>query len=189
MIDRLGRPPESPVVVGVSGPVASGKSTLARLISSCVVATDDYLPDYDRTPEHERDEPSSADFPRLARDLSLLRAGRAALIPVWSFHTHKREGERLMTPASVVVCEGIHALHDAVAHLYDLTIFVEAPRDLRLRRMEERERSGVRGWGVEASRRFFLDVAEPTFARFERDYRSRAQMIVTNDHAHAAGPG
>lgn len=168
------------MLVGVSGPVASGKSTLARHLSSSIVATDDYLPDYDLVPYHERDEPRHADFERLARDLAALKRGEPASLPVWSFHTHRREGERRMEPAGVIVCEGIHALYERVAALYDVAVFVEAPRHVRLARMEERERSGVRGWGVEAAREFFHKVAEPTFDRHADAYRSRAHVIVMN---------
>lgn len=181
LIERAGEAAGRPMLVGISGPVASGKSTLARLVSPCIVATDDYLPDYDVTPNHERDEPRNADFPRLARDLESLRAGRPTAIPIWSFHSHKREGERSVVPAQVVICEGIHALYDTVAHLYDLAVFVEAPQSLRLARMEDRERSGARGWGVEQAREFFHEVAEPTFNRFAHLYRARAHVIVMND--------
>lgn len=181
IIQRAGKPAGAPFILGVTGPVASGKSTLARLISPCIVATDDYLPDYDTTQNHERDEPRNADFPRLARDLESLRLGRTTAVPVWSFHSHKREGERHVAPADIVICEGIHALYDTVAHLYDLAVFVEAPKNLRLTRMEDRERSGVRGWGVETARAFFHGVAEPTFDRFAQAYRARAHVVVVND--------
>jgi uridine kinase len=181
LIERAGQAAGRPMLVGISGPVASGKSTLARLVSPCIVATDNYLPDYDITPNHERDEPRNADFPRLARDLESLRAGRTTAIPTWSFHSHKREGERPMSPDEIVVCEGIHALYDTVAHLYDLAVFVESPKSLRLSRMEDRERSGARGWGVETARAFFHNVAEPTFDRFADAYRARAHIIVVNN--------
>lgn len=180
LIQRAGHGSRRPVLVGIAGPVASGKSSLARRLSDCIVSTDDYLPDYHAIPEHERDEPRHADLSRLARDLESLRSGRDTAVPVWSFHSHSRTGERTITPAEVIVCEGIHALHNLLAHLYDLAIFVEAPRDVRLARMEDRERSGARGWGVEKSRAYFAGVAEPTFERFEADYRSQAGLIVRN---------
>ena len=55
---------ESRVVIGVTGAVAAGKSTLARKLSPLVVSTDHYLPDYDLTPEPLRDVPESSDLPR-----------------------------------------------------------------------------------------------------------------------------
>src|ERR1041384_7368915 len=97
-------PPARPAIVGITGPVASGKSTLAAL-----------------------------------------RAGLEADIPVWSFQTHRRDGSRRIAPAPLIILEGIHALHDTIAHHLDLRIFVDAPRDTRWRRWERVERSGQRG--------------------------------------------
>lgn len=169
-----------PVVIGVTGPVGSGKSALASRLSPCVLATDDYLPDYDKVAYHERDDPRMADFARLHGDLSALLRGEPARAPVWSFKTHRREGERYVAPSEVVVCEGIHALHESIHRALDLAVFVEAPSDVRWRRWEHLELTGVRGMGVEAARAFFRDVAEPTFERFAAAYRSRAHVIVTN---------
>ena len=73
------------VVIGVTGAVASGKSTLARALSPCIVSTDHYLPDYDATPEHLRDLPESSDLPRLAADLAELRAGEGLAVATTLF--------------------------------------------------------------------------------------------------------
>ena len=48
---------DAPVLVGVTGPVGSGKSTLADRLGGVTVSTDDYLPNYEGLPEHERDLP------------------------------------------------------------------------------------------------------------------------------------
>lgn len=172
---------EGVVVLGVTGPVGAGKSTLAAAISPCVITTDHYLPNYETLPEHERDLPQHADFPRLARDLASLKARLPTAIPRWSFHTHRREGESVIQPHSIVVVEGIHALHDPLVPHLDLCIYVDAPRALRWRRWEHLEASGQRGWGVAVAREYFDRVAEVTFARYEATYRSRAQFVVLNE--------
>jgi uridine kinase len=192
LIERAGRHAEAVgrgVLVGIGGPVASGKSTLARALSPCVVATDDYLPDYDRVPIHERDEPRHADYRRLAADLAALREGRSARVPVWSFKSHRREGEREVAPARIVVCEGIHALFDEVAPLLDVAVFVDAPRAVRLERWRAREQAGDRGWSVEYATEFFHGVAEPTFERYAAAYRARAHVIVEAVGARQAERG
>lgn len=171
-------------VIAITGPVGAGKSTLASKLSTCVLSTDHYLPDYDLIPEHERDLPQHSDFARLARDIASLKQGHKTSVPVWSFQSHHREGEQVITPAHPIVVEGIHALHEPdhtpLAHLINLRVFVEAPRDLRWRRWEHIESSGERGWGVEKARAFFDAVAEPTFAMYEHDYRARADVVVLN---------
>lgn len=173
---------EGPVVIGITGPVASGKSTLARLLTPCILATDSYLPDYDDIPYEHRDQPHHADWVRLASDLALLRRGEEAHTPLWSFQTHRREGYVRIAPAPIIACEGIHALHEPILPLLSLKVFVEAPGDIRWARWEAIERSGERGWGVEKARAFFLDVAEPTFAALAPAYRAHADVIVINDH-------
>jgi uridine kinase len=166
------------VVVGVTGAVAAGKSTLARAIGGLVVATDHYLPDYDRTREDLRDLPESSDLARLARDLSELRAGRATRIPQWSFESHSRVGELHVEPAPVVVVEGLHALHESVRGHVDIAVFVEVPREVRWARAVAREQAGDRPWPLEYLEHFFTHVAEPTFARHAERYRSSAHIVV-----------
>lgn len=174
-------------VIGVTGAVASGKSTLARALSACIVSTDHYLPDYDCTPEHLRDLPESADLARLARDLAELRAGRATTIPEWSFDTHSRVGERLVEPSWPVVVEGLHALHALPRAHIDVAVFIDAPREVRWARAVARERAGDRPWPLEYLEHFFHTVAEPTYARHAELYRSVAHVIVVNDAAVTVG--
>ena len=176
------------VVVGVTGAVASGKSTFARRLaehvgatrSVVVLSTDHYLPDYDCTPEHRRDMPESSDLARLARDLTELRAGRATRMPQWSFETHSRVGEVEVGPAELVIVEGLHALHETARVHLDLSVFVEAPRDVRWSRAVERERAGDRPWPIEYLAHFFEHVAEPTYAQHVNAYRETARWIVRN---------
>lgn len=178
--------PGPPAVVGVTGPAGAGKSTLAaRLVDhlgAVAISTDDYLPDYDRVPEAERDLPEHADLALLRANLQQLRAGVAADVPVWSFHAHKRVDSRRVEPSSagVVVVEGLFALHGDLGDAVDLRVFVEADQAVRWARWEAIERRGERGMGVEAARAFFHGTADPTYARFAAGYRSAADLIVRN---------
>lgn len=177
-------------VLGVTGPVASGKSTLASRVADlarsrlglrvALVPTDNYLPDYDPLPEDERDEPRHADLALLAAHLATLRAGERVEMPEWCFQRHRRVGERPVGPAELIVCEGIFALHETVAPHTDLGVFVEAPAAARWARWAQIEASGERGWGVERARAYFERVADPTFARHAPAYLARADMVVRN---------
>jgi uridine kinase len=171
---------ESRVVIGITGPVGAGKSTLAAMISRCILATDNYLPDYELVPEAERDEARHADGAALAQNIADLRAGRVARVPRWSFQTHRREGFTQVEPAEIIIVEGIHALAPHALPLLDIAVFVEAPRDVRWRRWEVLESTGKRGWGVEKARTFFGEVAEPTFEKHAALYRAMAHVVVEN---------
>lgn len=169
------------IIVGITGPVGSGKTTLAKMLSACVVGTDSYLPDYEKVAYEERDRPHLSDHARLAADLALLRLGQPADIPVWSFQTHRREGYRTVAPAPVIVCEGIHALHAPLRTLLDLRVYVDAPADVRWSRWEQMAARRERGWPAHEARAFFDAVAEPTFSEAAPEYRSSADYIVVND--------
>lgn len=169
------------VVVGITGPVGAGKSTLAKRVSGAVISTDSYLPDYELVPEHERDLPERADHGLLLRNLEELRAGREARVPVWSFISHRREGEMVFAPHPLIVVEGIHALHGPLAAAMDLRVYVDGSASVRWARWDVLERSGVRGWGPEKARKFFDTVAEPTFGRLAAAYRAAAHLVVRND--------
>jgi uridine kinase len=169
-----------PFIVGITGPVGAGKSTLAARLSGCIIATDHYLPDYDVTPQDERDLPERADLARLLADLRSLRLGRPTAIPQWSFHTHSRVGELTVEPAEMIVVEGLHALHETHAAALDVRVYVDAPPAVRLARWENIARTGERGWGVEETRQFFVDVAEPTFHARSSVYRDAAHVVVVN---------
>ena len=175
LLPRTGR-----AVVGITGPVGAGKSTLAARLSGCIISTDHYLPDYEATPVAERDLPQRSDLTRLLADLRSLRAGRPTRVPQWSFHTHSRVGELEVHPSDLIIVEGLHALHDTHAPGIDLRVYIDAPPDIRWSRWEHLALTGQRGWGVEETRTFFDTVAEPTFNTHAPAYRSGAHIIVSN---------
>jgi len=172
--------PAAPVLIGVTGPVGAGKSTLAAMLTPCVLATDDFLPDHAETDRAVADEPAAADLGRVSEALRTLLAGRPVTVPIWSFHEHRAVGARRIEPAPIIVCEGIHAHEPPIDTLLHIRVYVEATKDVRRERWEQMALRGERGWGVEETRRFFREVAEPTFASRAEQLRRESHFLVCN---------
>jgi type I pantothenate kinase len=148
-VDRLARvvgraraeaqPPGIPFLVGVTGSVAVGKTTiaeqLARLLPGgvAVVSTDSFLLSNEILDTKglglRKGFPESFDLAALGAFVAEVRRGGQVAIPVYS---HVRydvvPGEvRVVGPADVVVLEGVAVAH--VAELLDLTVYVDAAED------------------------------------------------------------
>lgn len=148
---RLDRP--APHLVGVAGPVAVGKTTVARALAEAmgsmdrrgqVLGTDAFLLPNDVLAERgltmRKGFPESFDASALERCLSAIRAGELRVeVPVYSHLTYDVvPGEvAVVEDPDVVVVEGVNALQDPAAELLDVAVYVDAPTDV------------VRGWFVE----------------------------------------
>lgn len=174
-------------VIGIAGPVASGKTTLAATVADRhgteVLSTDDYLPNYQGLPRLERDEPHHADLPRLAADIAGLRAGRETNVPVWSFFENRRVDERPMAPGDIIVVEGLFALHPAIADLLDLGVFVNGPAGRRREKFVGRSADGERGFTVKEADAHFDEVAEPTLWKHLDLYRPQVTLYLAHNDA------
>jgi uridine kinase len=121
--------------VGVDGFGGAGKSTLAAVIAAAtpravVVPVDDFWSP--STPEW--------DWLRFRRQvLAPLRAGEDARYRRWDWDAGT-EGDWVELPAGrVVVVEGVSATRTEAGVPWDLTVWVDAPRDVRLARALDRD--------------------------------------------------
>ncbi len=128
---RAGR---SLVLVGIGGRGGAGKTTLARAIPGAqVVPTDAFW------------NGEGFDLARLRREvLEPLGRGEAARYGAYDWASRTQGGERTVEPHGVVVIEGVCALHRMFRDAYDVRIWVEAPRDVRLARGVARDGEAAR---------------------------------------------
>ena len=191
------------VVCGICGGSGAGKSTLVRAvvdrleqrgIEVALLPFDDYYHDHGHLEVTERalvnyDHPDSLDLERFTADLEDLAGGRSVDAPVYDLATHCRlPTSRRLSPQPVLLTEGILLLATPeVWRRLDVTVFVEAPEDLRLQRrivrdVEERGRTPA---GVRAQ---FAATVAPMYERFVAPFASRADRIVdgTGDLARQA---
>jgi uridine kinase len=130
------RPIERPfVLVGIGGRGCSGKTTLARQIPSAqVVGTDEFW------------DGAEFELSRLRTEvLDAILRGEPATYDAFSWERQEPVAEpRVVRPEGVIVIEGVCGLHALFRDAYDLRVWVDAPRELRLARAIARDGEGAR---------------------------------------------
>jgi uridine kinase len=143
-----------PILIGIDGLGGAGKTTLADAIAEArrhvqVVHGDDFY-----GPE-ERDWRSWTaqqgyeryfDHQRLASELlEPLRDGRPGRFQRYDWGQNTLGEWVDVTPHGVVVVEGVYLLRPELRPAWDVTVFVEVPRDVRAARLHARGQNDA-GW-------------------------------------------
>lgn len=131
------------IVVGVTGPVAVGKSTIAHALGAAVgpgaavVATDGFLFPNDRLTESgllaRKGFPETYDWAALAAFVQAVRArSPEARAPVYSHRGYDvvPGASHLVRKPDVLILEGLHLLHERAGGLLDHGIYVDADEPL-----------------------------------------------------------
>jgi uridine kinase len=189
-----------PLVVGLAGGTASGKSWLAaRLARSlgprrCVVIPHDhYYRDHPELSPAQRsvldfDSPAAFETPLLLRHLRELRSGRSVEVPRYRFDISRRAPETdPAAPAPIILVEGLFVLADpGLRRALDLKVFVHAPADLRLLRRIRRDTTD-RGHPLAEVLARYETHARPGHEKHVEPSRRHAD-IVWDQEADAAFP-
>lgn len=180
-----------PIVFGVAGGTASGKTTVARSILDQVGAHrvaylphDAYYRDMSHLPLEQRaqqnyDHPDALESDLLARHIRELCAGRAIQLPVYSFADYVRKAETVtVEPAPVVLVDGILIFAEPeLRDLMDIKIFVDVEADIRLIRRIERD-TRERGRSLSSTIFQYLDTVRPMDLEFVQPSRRYADVIL-----------
>ena len=180
-----------PIVFGVAGSTASGKTTVARSILEQVGAHrvaylphDAYYRDMSHLPLAERaqqnyDHPDALESDLLARHIRELCAGRAIQLPVYSFADYTRKPETVtVEPAPVILVDGILIFAEPeLRDLMDIKIFVDVEADIRLIRRIERD-TRERGRTLSTTIFQYLDTVRPMDLEFVQPSRRYADVIL-----------
>ena len=181
------------LVIGIAGGTGSGKTTVVNNIlrdlnteSVIVISQDNYYRDNHDMPLEERskinfDHPRSIDFELLKEHVRALKNGETIEQPVYSFITHTRTGETILThPQSVIIVEGILVLTDAeLRDLFDVKIFVHADSDERLIRRVRRDIQ-ERGRDLDEVLSRYQDTLKPMHQQFIEPSKNYADIIIPN---------
>lgn len=177
-----------PVILGIVGDSAAGKTTLTRGIAEIlgedqvtIICTDDYHR-YDRKQRKERGisalHPDCNYVDIIQQHLSLLRTGQPILKPIYNHSSGEFDAPEYIVPQRFVIIEGLlgystRACRDA----YDVKVYLAPPEELRTTWKVKRD-TRKRGYTAE-------DVIEQIKAReqdseaFIRPQRQWADVVVS----------
>ena len=135
-----------PIIIGIAGGSASGKSTIAEKIVEkfreekkvVIIRQDDYYKDQSHMPFEERvktnyDHPFAFDNDYMVYQVKELIAGKTIRKPTYDYVHHTRSDiTEIVEPADVIVLEGLFVLEsEELRSLQNIKIFVDTPADVR----------------------------------------------------------
>ena len=181
------------LVIGIAGGTGSGKTTVVHNIlrdlnaeSVIVISQDNYYKDHPELSFDERskinfDHPRSIDFELLKEHVAKLKNGESVEQPVYSFITHSRQDETILThPQTVIIVEGILVLTDAdLRELFDVKIYVHADSDERLIRRVRRDIQ-ERGRDLDEVLTRYQKTLKPMHQQFIEPSKNFADIIIPN---------
>ncbi len=179
-----------PVVIGIAGGSASGKTSVASALCQAfaeevvVLSQDCYYSAHDELSLEARthlnyDRPEAFDNALLRTQLQQLLAGDTIDRPVYDFATHTRAATVVtLTPKPVIIVEGILVLADpALRALMDIRLFVDTPADVRVLRRIQRD-TQVRGRQLDEVIAQYLSSVRPAHVAFVAPTRMLADVII-----------
>ncbi len=179
------------IIIGISGPSASGKSLLANTIYNelgskqvTVISEDSYYKDLSHMPFEERaeinyDHPESLDHNLLHQHLEQLQAGHTVQVPIYDYSEHLRSKKtREVGKHRIIVLEGILLfVEPELRNIMDIRIFMDTPLDICfVRRLQrdtvERERS------IDCVIQQYQQTVRPMYLQFIEPSKRYADIIV-----------
>ena len=150
-----------PLLIGIAGGSASGKTPIAQCLkaefeqtrSVVIIREDDYYKDQSQKTMAERvktnyDHPFAFDHALMIEQIDALLAGQAIEKPVYDFVQHTRSTvTEVIEPCDVVVLEGLFVLEEPeLRKRLNIKVYVDTDADIRfirrlLRDVEERGRT------------------------------------------------
>lgn len=184
-------------LVAVVGGSGAGKGWLVQRLctllgdKACHLQLDDFYRDRSHLPLRRRarlnfDLPNAIDWETAARVLRDCRSGRPTRVPCYDFTTHCRLSERAAwQPAPLVFVDGLWLLRPPeVRELFDFSIYLDAPREVRRSRRLARD-VRERGYTAAAVERQLRTAVEPMHDRFVEPQKKWADFVLTHPFAES----
>lgn len=182
------------LIIGIAGGTGSGKTTVVQQIMNelpetevGIISQDSYYKETNGMTYEERcninfDHPRAIDFDLLVQHLKDLKSGKTISQPVYSFVTHNRTDDTVIThPRKVMIVEGILILtNQEIREMFDIKVFVHADSDERLIRRLKRD-IAERGRDMEEVLNRYQTTLKPMHQQFIEPTKAFADIIIPND--------
>ncbi len=181
-----------PLIIGIAGGSASGKTSISRniqekyegLTNVLIIRQDDYYKDQTHKPMEERvrtnyDHPDAFDNDLLIAQVNDLINGKTIEKPTYDYVNHTRSTvTETCSPCDVLILEGLFVLQDPeIRSLLDIKVFVDTPADTRfIRRMLRDVKE--RGRTVDSVVRQYETTVRPMHEAFVEPSKQMADLIV-----------
>lgn len=177
-----------PIILGIVGDSAAGKTTLTRGIAQVlgaenvtVICTDDYHR-YDRQQRAKVGltalHPDCNHLDIMQQHLTLLRTGQPILKPIYNHHTGAFDPPEYINPGKFVIIEGLLGYSTrGCRDCYDVKVYLAPPEPLRHQWKIKRD-TMKRGYSEEQVKAE-LEKREPDSEQYIRPQRQWADVIVS----------
>ncbi len=180
-----------PIVFGVAGGTASGKTTVARAVLEAVGAGqvaylphDAYYRDRGDLPFEERarlnyDHPDSLETKLLVRHIKELSQGIPVEVPVYDFTEHRRTEQIIRTePSPLILVDGILIFTKRkLRELMDIKVYVDTDADIRFIRRLDRDMN-ERGRSLDSVVKQYMETVRPMHMKFVEPSKRYADVII-----------
>ncbi len=179
------------IIIGISGPSASGKSLLAHTIVDelgsdqvVIISQDSYYKDRSNLTIEERekinyDHPNAFDHELMCEQLTDLQQGKTVHVPIYDYSQHTRSNQtQEIGNHLIVIIEGILIFENSkIRNLFDISIFVETPLDTCLIRRLRRDVK-ERGRDLDSVLEQYEKMVRPMFLQFIEPSKRYADIII-----------
>ena len=180
-----------PIIIGVAGGTASGKTTVSDAILERVgrdriiyIQHDSYYRDLSHLPMEERvklnfDHPDALETELLVAHLRQLQAREPVEIPIYDFATYQRSAQtRRVELRRVILVEGLLIFVDKeLREMMDIKLYVDTDADLRFIRRLQRDIQ-ERGRTMESVIHQYLTTVRPMHLEFVEPSKRYADIII-----------
>ena len=180
-----------PIVFGVAGGTASGKTTVAEAILDAVGASqaaylphDAYYRDMIHLPLPERaqlnyDHPESLETELLIDHVTRLIKGKSVEVPIYDFTQHRRtQDTRTVEPSPIILIDGILIFTNArLRELMDIKVYVDTDADVRFIRRLQRDMN-ERGRSLDSVIKQYMETVRIMHLEFVEPSKRYADVIV-----------